>query len=326
MKITLDRPLAIIGSGFLRTALLHRIGACLPGATVRVLSTVPPEPVPGIDMEHVPGRTTDQEALYQALTGADAVIHLGTEAAPARHGHRRAESYPANVAGTAAITSAAISQGCRHVLFCSTADVYGEGAGRVLDETDPPAPQSRAARAKLVGERLVEQFGRLPGRVSTVVRLFGPYGPGQPAESTIGRILACALTGHPISLPGPDWLRTFTFSEDAAAGILAALCRPNTETLPHACYNIASCETFSLRDVAKLAISLTGSTSAITVPRPVRRRPGRERPITVQIPSTERAAADLGFRATTLLTEGLSRCILHAHTAAPAREAGMVTA
>lgn len=325
MKIPIDRPVAIIGSGFLRAALLRRLGSCLPGATVRVLSPVPPEEVPGLHVEHLDGRPTDPDLLYAALRGAEAVIHLGAETDAGRRGHG-AEPYRLNVSGTAAITSAAISQGCRHVLFCSSADVYGDGAGRILDETDPLAPQTRPARAKIVGERLVAQFGLLPGRVSTVVRPFGVYGPGQPAESTIGRILTCALTGHPISLPGPDWLRTFTYSDDVAAGIVAALCRTNTDAAPYACYNIASCETVSLRDAARLAIDLTGSTSAISVPRPVRRRPGHQRPITVQIPSVERAAAELGFRATTLLTEGLSRCILHDHATAPALGLDAVTA
>ncbi|MGN9843445.1 NAD-dependent epimerase/dehydratase family protein [Nonomuraea sp. H19] len=312
MKTALDCPIAIIGTGFLRSAILRRIGAVRPGATVRVLSTTPPEPVEGIDIEHVKGPLTDLNAVYTAISGADSVIHLGTG---------EAEPYGANASGTATITSAAISQNCRHVLFCSLPDVYGDGAGRLLDESDPLVPQTRLARAKVIGERLVEQFSMIPGRASTVIRPFGLYGPGQPAESTMGRVLAAALTGHPVILPGGGTqLRNFTYCDDVAAGIVAALCRSNTDTAPHACYNIASCETFSLRDAAKLAIKLLGSTSIITAPptRELRRRGGygRHRPISVQIPSIERAASELGFRATTLLAEGLSRCILHDHATA----------
>jgi nucleoside-diphosphate-sugar epimerase len=317
MKTALDRPIAIIGTGFLRAAILRRLGAARPGAAVRVLSTTPPEPVEGVRVEHVNGTPTDLDAVYTAIGGADSVIHLGTG---------EAEPYGANASGTATITSAAISKGCRHVLFCSLPDVYGDGAGRLLDESDPLVPQTRLARAKVIGERLVEQFSMIPGRRSTVIRPFGLYGPGQPAESTMGRVLAAALTGHPIILPGGGTqLRNFTYSDDVAAGIVAALCRPDTGTAPYACYNIASCETISLRDAAKLAVKLVGSTSVITAP-PTRRRAGRgrHRPISVQIPSIERAASELGFRATTLLAEGLSRCVLHDH--ATAATLGLVTA
>ncbi|SDK53733.1 NAD-dependent epimerase/dehydratase family protein [Nonomuraea jiangxiensis] len=308
MKTALDHPVTIIGTGFLRAAILRRIATARPGATVRVLSTVPPAPVADLSIEHVNGPLTDLQAVYAAISGADSIIHLGTG---------DAEVYGPNASGTATITSAAISQNCRHVLFCSLPDVYGDGAGRLLDENDPLIPQTRLARAKVIGERLVEQFSMIPGRSSTVIRPFGLYGPGQPAESTMGRVLTAAATGHPVILPGGGTqLRNFTYCDDVAAGIVAALCRDNTDTAPHACYNIASCETYSLRDAAKLAIKLIGSTSTIAAPSPARRRSGRVRPVTVQIPSVERAARELGFHATTLLAEGISRCVLHDHAAA----------
>ncbi|GLW09876.1 NAD-dependent epimerase [Microtetraspora sp. NBRC 13810] len=315
MKNALEYPLALVGTGFLRAAILRRIGECHPGTLVRVLGPTPPEPVEGVQVEYVAGRSTDTEALNTALDGAHAVVHLGSESGATRRGHGSATPYAANVSGTAAISSAAISRGCRHLLFCSTPEVYGEGAGRLLDETDPVVPQTRLARAKIIGERLTAQFGLLPGRTGTVVRPFGLYGPGQPGESTMGRVLKAAMTGHPISLPGGGMqLRNFTYSDDVAEGILAALCRANAEESPFACYNIASCETFSLRDAARLAVGLAGSASAIE--SPAHRAGGRRAklPVTVQIPSVERAASELGFRAATLLSEGLSRCILHDHT------------
>jgi nucleoside-diphosphate-sugar epimerase len=248
------------------------------------------------------------------------------EVSSSHRGHDASNLYTVNARGTAALTSAAISQGCRHVIYCSTADVYGDAPGRLLDESDPVVPQTRLARAKVIGERLVEQFGGLPGRVSTIVRPFGVYGPEQPTGSTMGRILASALSGHPVALPGGGTqLRSFTYIDDVVRGVIAALCRTNTASTPHACYNIASLETFSVRDAAKLAISLIGSGSVLSAPRTFpRRHSAQERPIAVQIPSTDRAVNELGFRSTTLLTEGLSRCILHAHLTAPTRE--LVTA
>jgi nucleoside-diphosphate-sugar epimerase len=243
-----------------------------------------------------------------------------------------------NVRGTAALTSAAISQGCRQVVYCSSADVYGDAPGRLLDESDPLVPATRQARAKAIGERIVQQFGALPGRCSTVIRPFSLYGPGQPAGSPMGRILDAALSGHPIRLPGGGTqLRNFTYVDDMAQGIIAALCRANTVEVPHACYNVASVETFSIRDAARLAVAVVADTigdtsgdtaggtaggSVVSAPRTESwRHATHDRPITVQIPSTERAATELGFRATTLLAEGLTRCVLHAQATTLTREA-----
>jgi nucleoside-diphosphate-sugar epimerase len=314
-------PLAVVGSGFLRSALLQQLAICSPDTTVRVLSPVVPEQVPGLRLEYVRGHITDQDALYATVAGADTVIHLGTETSVPHRRHRGAGLYTVNARGTAALTSAAITKDCRHVIYCSSADVYGDGPGRLLDEEDPLIPQSRAARAQTVGERIVEQFGLLPGKATTVIRPFGIYGPGQPSRSIFGKILSAALSGRPIALPaGGTQLRNFTYVDDVARGIIAAIHRTNSDTTPRACYNIASVETFSIRDATLLAIDLIGSASVITAPRTAPRRKVHERPIAVQIPSTERAFAELGFRPLTLLTEGLSRCLMHSRIQAPGRE------
>ncbi|MFI6817093.1 NAD-dependent epimerase/dehydratase family protein [Nonomuraea sp. NPDC050328] len=305
----METALAIIGSGFLRNFILEQLSLTRPGTVVRVLSRTPPEPVPGLRVEHVAGGTGDPAALYRAVTGARDLIHLGSE-----EGH--AVPYSANVSGTAAVTSAAISQGCRHVLFYSSPDVYGDGPGRAFDEDEALAPQSRFARAKVIGERLTEQFGRLPGRASTVVRPFGLYGPGQPAESTLGRVVRAAFGGHPIPLPGGgQQLRNFTYVADVARGIVAAVGRANLDERPYAVYNLASFETISLRDAARLAIRLAGTSATITT----NGRRGHGRPLAVQIPSVSRARAELGFHATTLLAEGLTRCLLHEQETAAQR-------
>ncbi|UBU19222.1 NAD-dependent epimerase/dehydratase family protein [Nonomuraea gerenzanensis] len=316
----MQAPLAVIGSGFLRSALLQQLAVCSPGSTVRVLSPVVPEQVPGLRLEYVRGHITDQDALYAAVTGAETVIHLGTETTVPHRRHRGAGLYTINARGTAALTSAAITKDCRHLIYCSGAEVYGDGPGRLLDEDDPLAPQSRAARAKIVGERIVEQFGLLPGKATTVIRPFGVYGPGQPGRSVFGKIMSAALSGRPIVLPdGGTQLRNFTYVDDVAQGIIAAMRRTNEATAPRACYNIASVETVSIRDAALLAIDLIGSASVVTAPRPSSRRKPQDRPVAVQIPSTERAFTELGFRPLTLLTEGLSRCFMHSRVQAPGR-------
>jgi len=313
-------PLAVIGSGFLRSALLQQLAVSSPGAVVRVLSPVVPEQVPGLRLEYVRGHITDQDALYAAVTGAETVVHLGTETAVPHRRHRGAGLYTVNARGTAAVTSAAIARDCRHLIYCSGAEVYGDAPGRLLDEDDPLAPRTRAARAKILGERIAEQFGMLPGRATTVLRPFAAYGPGQPSRSVLGRILSAALAGRPIVLPdGGCQLRNFTYVDDVAQGVIAAIGRANREDSPRARYNIASVETVSVRDAALLAVDLIGSSSTVAAARPSPRRRPADRPAAVQIASTERAFAELGFRPRTLLAEGLSRCLMHGRIQAPGR-------
>ncbi len=65
------------------------------------------------------------------------------------------------------------------VVYLSTSGVYGDCAGRWVQETDPPDPQTPRARRRYSGEVLVTQYGRSQQVPTAIIRVPGIYGPGR---------------------------------------------------------------------------------------------------------------------------------------------------
>jgi nucleoside-diphosphate-sugar epimerase len=78
---------------------------------------------------------SDQEALCRSMAGADAVIHA---AGSYRIGIKKSERdamWDANVGATQRVLDAAVSAGVPRIVYVSTANVFGDTHGKVVDET-----------------------------------------------------------------------------------------------------------------------------------------------------------------------------------------------
>lgn len=65
------------------------------------------------------------------------------------------------------------------LVLISTTGVYGDCAGRWIDETEPPRPATDRARRRLDAERSAQRWGRRNGVPVVVLRVSGIYGPGR---------------------------------------------------------------------------------------------------------------------------------------------------
>ena len=63
----------------------------------------------------------------------------------------------------------------RRLVYISTTGVYGDCAGRLIDETSPPRPSSARARRRLAAESSLRAFGRRMGRRVCILRAPGIY-------------------------------------------------------------------------------------------------------------------------------------------------------
>lgn len=124
----------------------------------------------------VAGDVTSQREVHQAISGADAVIHLAAEH---RDDVRPPERYyQVNVQGTANVLQAMEQTGCKRLVFTSTVAVYPLNA-REPDEQYPPAPFNDYGRSKLQAERLIEAWAaRHPDATAVIVRLCVVFGEG----------------------------------------------------------------------------------------------------------------------------------------------------
>lgn len=107
---------------------------------------------------------TDLGQTYEALMGADAVVHLA--AVPAPEIRPEQETFRNNVLSTYNVFSAAVDLELERVVWASSETVLGLPFETELpdyapvDERQTPYPESSYALSKLLGEQMASQFSR----------------------------------------------------------------------------------------------------------------------------------------------------------------------
>lgn len=117
---------------------------------------------------------SDPGQAFEALAGADAVVHLA--AIPAPEMRPAAETFRINLLSTYNVFAAAEAHGLARVVYASSETVLGlpfdePPAYAPIDEAHPPRPESSYALAKLAGETLADQFARRTGTPHVGLRI-----------------------------------------------------------------------------------------------------------------------------------------------------------
>ncbi len=116
----------------------------------------------------VQGDITDAEALLDAASGCDAIIHAAALHGSNRHTHTTAKYIATNVVGGDHVFQAAVGHNIRHVVTASTMEVHigrdGTASGMtVLDEQSPPKHDWIYPVTKLqvetLGQYYVDKYG-----------------------------------------------------------------------------------------------------------------------------------------------------------------------
>lgn len=120
------------------------------------------------------------------------------------------------------IISAARAARIRHVVYASSAAVYGTDASGVV-EGSALLGVGEYASSKIRGEDAFRRFAsEEPGRSVQVLRIFNIAGPAFP-ESLVQRLL-CAEPSAPVTLSEPDrFVRDYIHQSDVVAVIRAVL-------------------------------------------------------------------------------------------------------
>lgn len=183
----------------------------------------------------------------------DVIVHCAARL-PARFDGAEADAASAEnrVLDDRAIDAA--RAGGAHLVFLSSASVYGQTAGEISDDT-PVAPVLGYAREKLATEMAIAASGLS----ASVFRLVAPYGPRQRRNTVLRKFLDAALTFEPLRYFGTG-ARTqdFIHVDDLAAAVaLAARDRVAGRFL------LASGDALGMRDLANLVVEVTGSHSVV---------------------------------------------------------------
>jgi UDP-glucose 4-epimerase len=182
--------------------------------------------------------------------------------------------------------------------MASSSSVYGDSSELPLRETGVCLPVSPYGVTKLATEHLARLYCRLHGVPVVSLRYFTVYGPRQRPDMAFHRFLRAARDGEPITLFGDgEQTRDFTFVADIVKATRAAA----ESGKPGGVYNVGGGERVSLNRVIALVQEVTGRALR------VERAAAQKGDMRDTFADTSAAAADLGFRSSMSLRDGLVR-------------------
>ncbi len=233
----------------------------------------------------------------------DAVCHLASPASPPDYLARPLATLAVGSEGTRLALELAERNHARFLL-ASTSEVYGDPAVHPQPESywgnvNPVGPRSVYDEAKRFSEALTFAHHRSRGTDVGVVRIFNTYGPRLRTDDgrVVSNFLAQALRGDPLTVYGDgSQTRSLCYVDDEVGGLVAMLDASVTGPV-----NLGNPDEYTVLELARTVIELTGSTSTI-VHRPLPTDdPARRRP------DISLARQLLGWEPTTPLAVGLAR-------------------
>jgi nucleoside-diphosphate-sugar epimerase len=246
----------------------------------------------------VEGRLQDLD-LRGPLDGAGQVFHLAAQAGVrASWGRDFAQYTDHNVLATQRLLEAALAAGRPRIVYASSSSVYGDAATLPLREDARCLPVSPYGVTKLAAEHLGLLYHKSYGLPVVSLRYFTVYGPRQRPDMAFHRFLKAARDGEPVRVFGDgQQTRDFTFVSDIVSATRAAA----DSGRPGSVYNVGGGERVALRDVLRTIEDVTGRRLTV-VREEVQKGDMRD-----TFADTAAARADLAFRSTVGLSEGLDR-------------------
>ena len=248
------------GAGFIGTNLVRRLLA--DGHEPRVLddfSTGLESNLAGLDVDVRVGSLADPGAVLGAVTGVDAVVHLGARGSVPRSIEFPVPTHEVNATGTLNVLEASRAHGA-HVIMSSSSSVYGANPMLPKIERTWTQPLSPYAASKLAGEGYMLGYQASYGMPTLVLRFFNVFGPWQRPDhdyaAVVPKWLWKVMNGQPIEVHGDGTqTRDFTYVDSVVDVLMDAVQRQVSLDTP---VNLAFGRRHSLLDLLERIEALLG--------------------------------------------------------------------
>ncbi len=213
------------GAGFLGSHLVDRlIKNNIETVVLDDLSTGLRENVNN-DARLIVGSINNNRDLNVAISGCDVVFHLAAFVSVPESFARPDQTIRTNIEGLSNVLMVSVKNNIEHIVFMSSASVYGESKVVPIAEDFPTDPKSPYAISKLSGEYLCYSLADYFDYTVSIVRLFNGYGPRQRMNTSYGAVVPnfvrAVLNNRPIKIYG-DGLQTrdFIYVSDVADALI----------------------------------------------------------------------------------------------------------
>jgi UDP-glucose 4-epimerase len=256
----------------------------------------------------VVGETGDQALVARLIRshGVDAIIHFAASIVVPDSVRDPLGYYRNNTMNSRALIECAVKGGVRHLIFSSTAAVYGNPAEVPVKEDAPTQPISPYGWSKLMTEIMLRDAGVAHGLAHVILRYFNVAGAdpqrrtGQStkaathlikvaAEAALGLREKLDVFGNDYATPDGTCIRDYIHVSDLVRAHADAL-RYLRSGAPSLTLNCGYGHGFSVLDVIEAVKRTSGVDFKVDI---VPRRPGDPAQI---VAASERARQKLGWR------------------------------
>ena len=237
------------------------------------------------------------DITFPLYVEVEAIFNLACPASPIHYQFDPVQTTKTSVHG--AINMLGLAKRTRaRILQASTSEVYGDPEEHPQTEAywgrvNPIGLRSCYDEGKRCAETLFFDYHRQHRLQIKVARIFNTYGPRMHPNDgrVVSNFIVQALTGNPITLYGDGaQTRSFCYVDDLVDGLIRLMDSGEDVTGP---INLGNPDEYSMLDLARTILDLTGSTSRIVhepLPSddPLQRRPdiGRARALLDWAPVT----------------------------------------
>jgi len=183
----------------------------------------------------------DTDALTSLLrqSGAEAVVHFAAFIAVGESMREPERYFTNNVGGSLSLLTAMVRAGVKHMVFSSTAAVYGNPHAVPIREDFPIQAVNPYGESKVMVETLLRWFDRIHGLTSVSLRYFNASGADprgrlgeehDPETHLIPLLFRAIVTGQPVTVFGDDYetpdgtcIRDYIHVDDLAQAHILAL-------------------------------------------------------------------------------------------------------
>ena len=259
--------------------------------------------------EHVPkgirlveGDVRDAEGLARlfASEGFDSVVHLAAQTMVPYSLSHPEEDCQINLLGLINILECCRKYAVKHIVFSSSAAVYGDNLNIPLHEEEKPMPTSAYGITKMASEHYLRMYHDLYGFNTTVLRFANVYGERQGAGGEGGVVsIFCKLlaAGQGVTVFGNgEQTRDFVYAGDIAEALWRG-----SQLEGHHVINISTQKETSVNQL------LAAFKQAVGREFPVQYAPIREGDIFRSVLANGRCVELLGFCPAMNLQEGVAR-------------------
>ena len=220
------------------------------------------------DTEFVLGSILNVDLVDHVVSRVDAVYHLAAAVGVELIVEKPLERLLTNIRGTETVFEKAHKYGKR-ILVTSTSEIYGKNTSdRLAEDEDrilgsPLKSRWSYSEAKAIDEILAYTYWREKGLESVIVRLFNTVGPRQTGSygMVVPRFVHQALRNEPLTIYGDgNQTRCFCAVTEVVDGIIALSEHPEAFGKV---FNLGSTEEVSIRHLADLVVTITGSSSPV---------------------------------------------------------------